>query len=293
MFLMLYEFQNFSKENIDHYFLLLSKELKKEFGRNAEIELVVVGGAAVLLNYGFRNSTMDIDAIVASHTSIKDAVNRVGDICGLPNGWINSDFQKTKSYSPKLISHSKFYKRYNQILVVRTIAAEYLVAMKLSSLRPYKYDRSDIVGIIQTQDLGNFITKENIDNAVRELYGDWDKLPEGAKTIIDTIYADINNKELYSIIRKEETTNKELLIDFENKYNDVLKEENLDSILKKISEQKHLGNERKSVKRKLEEAQQKADDYNEHRSPKSINNEMNYLPKANYDKSKHKGETIL
>lgn len=273
MCLMSYEFQSFSKENIDHYFLMLSKELKKEFGRNAEIELVVVGGAAVLLNYGFRNSTMDIDAIVASHSSIKDAVNRVSDICGLPNGWINSDFQKTKSYSPKLIAHSKFYKKYNQTLVVRTVAAEYLVAMKLSSLRPYKYDRSDIVGIIQTQDSNNFITKERVDNAVRELYDGWENLPEEAQSIIDKIYDDINNKELYSIIRNEEISNKELLIDFENNYGNVLDEENLEDILKKISEHKQAENkgvERKSIKLRLEEAQQKADEYNAHRDQEPL-----------------------
>lgn len=256
---MSYEFKNFSKENIDHYFSILSKELKKEFGRNTEIEIVVVGG--VLLNYGFRNSTMDIDAIVASRSSIKNAVNRVSDICGLPNGWINSDFQKTKSYSPKLIAHSKFYKRYNQILIVRTISEEYLVAMKLASLRPYKYDRSDIVGIIQTQNVENFITKERIDKAVNELYGGWRNLPEGAKLVIDKIYDDITNKELYSIIRKEEMTNKELLIDFESKYNNTLNEENLEDILKKISENKQ-NKGKNSVLAKLHQNQQMIDSQN-------------------------------
>lgn len=127
------------------------------------------------------------------------------------------------------------------------MAAEYLIAMKLSSLRPYKYDRSDIVGIIQTQDSNNFITKERVDNAVRELYDGWENLPEGAKSIIDKIYDDIHNKELYSIIRNEEISNKELLIDFENKHGNVLDEENLEDILKKISE--HKQDENKGTKK--------------------------------------------
>ena len=145
---MSHDFNGFSKEMVESFFDELSKELKKEFGRNASVELIVVGGASILLNYHFRNSTIDIDAVVASRMSIKDAINRVGDKFSLPNGWLNSDFRQTKSYSPKLIQYSKFYKSYNQVLTVRTIEAEYLVAMKLTSLRPYKNDKSDIVGII-------------------------------------------------------------------------------------------------------------------------------------------------
>ena len=43
------------------------------------------------------------------------------DKYNLPNGWINSDFKQTKSYSPELIAHSRFYKKYNQVLTIRTI----------------------------------------------------------------------------------------------------------------------------------------------------------------------------
>lgn len=103
-------FDGFKKDDMNMYFLELSKELKKEFGRNANIELIVVGGASILINYNFRESTMDIDAIVSSQMSIKDAVNKVGDRLGLPNHWLNQDFRNTASYSPNLVHISKFYR---------------------------------------------------------------------------------------------------------------------------------------------------------------------------------------
>ena len=54
----------FTKENIDLYFKELSKEYKKLGGRNTPAEIVLIGGAAIIENYGFRNMTTDIDAII-------------------------------------------------------------------------------------------------------------------------------------------------------------------------------------------------------------------------------------
>lgn len=46
---------NLSKEEIDSLFLEIAKELKKKFkGKKFSYELVVVGGASILLNYSFR-----------------------------------------------------------------------------------------------------------------------------------------------------------------------------------------------------------------------------------------------
>lgn len=82
--------------------------------------------------------TYDIDAIIHASSSMKEAINVVGDELGLPNGWLNSDFTKTASYSPKLLQYSKFYKRFGYVLDVRTVSREYLVAMKLMSVENIK-----------------------------------------------------------------------------------------------------------------------------------------------------------
>lgn len=68
------------------------------------------------------------------------------------------------------------------------------------------------------------------------------------------------------IIRNEEMTNKELLIDFEGKYNNTLNEGNLEGILKKISE--HKQNEGKdSVLAKLHQNQEMIDSQNKKHMP--------------------------
>ncbi len=92
------------------------------------------------------------DAVITASSAMKEAVNTVGDRLGLPNGWLNADFKNTSSYSPKLSQYSKYYRTYSNVLNIRTISAEYLVAMKLMSGRRYKKDLSDIIGILSEQE---------------------------------------------------------------------------------------------------------------------------------------------
>lgn len=53
-------------------------------------EIILVGGAAILANYGFRDTTTDVDAIIRASSLMKDAINHISDRFGLPNGWLNS-----------------------------------------------------------------------------------------------------------------------------------------------------------------------------------------------------------
>lgn len=141
----------FNKEDMDMYLRELAKVFRKLNGKTMPAEIILIGGASVLINYGFRNSTYDIDAIIMSSSAMKQAINQVGDKFNLKNGWMNTDFMKTKSYSSKLTEHSKYYKTFSNILEVRTVTAEYMVAMKLMAGRKYKNDMSDIIGIKSSQ----------------------------------------------------------------------------------------------------------------------------------------------
>ncbi len=126
-----------NKKTLDGFFNRLSKEYKKVAGRNMSAEIIVVGGAAVIEMYGFRENTSDIDAIIDAASSMKEAINRVSDDLRLPHDWINTDFMKTSSFSHKLRQYSKYYKTFNQALTVRVVSGEYLIAMKLASGRDY------------------------------------------------------------------------------------------------------------------------------------------------------------
>lgn len=223
----------FSRENLDDCFRRLAKEYKRLSGKAIPAEIVLIGGASVLTNYGFRDTTYNVDAIINASSAMEDAVNRVADDLGLPNGWLNQDFKKTKSYSPKLINYSVYYKTFANILTVRTISGEYLVAMKLMSGRKYKNDISDIVGILREQrEKGTPITFEQIDLAVNNLYGNWDEMPDDAEGTIRKLLDNRNLDELYRICRKEEINSRNALLDFEKECPDVVTLDNVDDVLK-------------------------------------------------------------
>lgn len=56
----------FTIESLDYYLNELAKDYVKLTKKNkVPIEVVIVGGALILINYGFRNSTNDVDAILS------------------------------------------------------------------------------------------------------------------------------------------------------------------------------------------------------------------------------------
>ena len=220
------------KENLDTYLKELAKQFRKLNGKSMPAEITLIGGASILVNYGFRDSTYDVDALIQASSAMKDAINYVTDTLGLPNGWLNEDFKNTKSYTPRLVNYSKYYRTFSNVMTVRTITGEYLVAMKLMAYRQYKHDISDIVGILrEQQNSGDPLNFERIDKAVKDLYDSWENLPENAKSLIESMLANEDMDALYKAYADEEAAAKDALITFEDKYPDVLKEDNLADIL--------------------------------------------------------------
>ena len=225
----------FTKENIDTYLKEVAKEYRKQIGKNTPAEMILIGGASILVNYGFRDMTTDIDAVIQAASVMKDVINRVGDRYDLPNGWLNQDFVRTESYSPSLSRFSEYYKTYSNVLTIRTVAAEYLIAMKLRSGRQYKRDLSDVLGILaEHEKSGKPISLERIQIAVSDLYGDWNTLPEASRNFISNVMQDGNFSELYAqtIIGENET--KELLIGFERDYPGITIEANVNEIAENL-----------------------------------------------------------
>lgn len=226
---------SFTKENLDNYLKELAKEYKKLGGKNMPAEIVLVGGAAILTNYGFRDMTTDVDAIVRASSSMKDAINLVGDKFDLPNNWLNKDFMKTSSYSPKLDEVSVYYKSFYGVLTVRTVKDEHLIAMKLRSGRKYKNDLSDIIGILAEHERNNdHLTLDVINKAVKVLYGDWEDFPKDSKSFIENALKNGGYEEIYQSVKAEEKQSKELLIEFEEEYKNVANVSNVDDILRNL-----------------------------------------------------------
>ena len=229
----------FTRENLNTYLKELGKEYKKINGKSLPAEIILIGGAAILANYGFREMTTDVDAVIHAVSSMKEAVNHVGDKYNLPNGWLNADFMKTDSYSSKLDQYSVYYREFSNVLTVRTVSAEYLIAMKLCSGRKYKKDLSDVIGILaEHEKRGEPITMDRIDKAVTDLYGSWEKISEDSKNFIQEAMEKGNFEKAYDEISAEETKEKGLLINFEQDYPGVTNTANVNDILKNLKKKK-------------------------------------------------------
>jgi hypothetical protein len=179
---MSYNDRSFSKDNLRSCLKELAKQYRKLSGKNTPAEIILVGGAAVLARYGFRDMTTDVDAIIQASSAMKDAVKRVADLYDLPDDWLNSDFLHTDSATQKLLQFSEYYATFSNIVTIRVVTAEYLIAMKLRAGRRYKNDLSDIIGILaEHQKKEEPITPAMVHKAVEDLYGSWDVLPETSR----------------------------------------------------------------------------------------------------------------
>lgn len=181
-----------------------AKEYRKALGK-APGEIIIVGGGSIMLNYRFRDATQDFDVILHTASGIRDVISRFADEYNLPADWMNADFMKTASFSPKLTEVSRHYCWLNnQTLEIRTVSGVYLIAMKMVAHRNYRNDISDAIGIIIEEAAeGNTISYSQIEAAYKKLY---DSTPEPAT---EKLFRDICSKsieELKAMYNKQKET---------------------------------------------------------------------------------------
>lgn len=232
-----------TKENAYPILKAFAKEYKKQNGTTVPIELVIVGGGSILLNYGFRETTQDLDIMVQSLSLVKNVSYRIADLYNLPDNWLNTDFMHTASYSDKLREVSKHFCSFNNgSLEFRTVNGEYLIAMKMVSAREYRNDISDVVGILiyMKNECENF-SMDRIDHAIEFLYGKrenvikeevYDKVKEYVKWSVPEL-----EKE-YDILTQMESQTEHELKDIKDKYPEVIKEESIDKIIEGLRKRK-------------------------------------------------------
>jgi len=224
-----------NKKDIDKYLNLLAKEYRKQSGKNP-LEIIMVGGAAIAVNYTFRDLTEDIDAYFTSQYTIKEIIRKIADENNIPEKWLNSDFKFTSSFSDKIVENSKFYKTFSNVVTVRTVSDEYLVAMKLMAGRDYKNDLSDISGILSEQyHSGSEISLDMIKIAVVKLYSSWDSIPSKSLEFIEDIMTNRNYLKSYQNIKENEQHTNSELESFKEKYPGVLNKDNLQEIAHNIA----------------------------------------------------------
>jgi hypothetical protein len=76
----------FSKIELERMLSLLNEQLQKN---GVTGEVCIVGGAAMILAFGSRESTRDIDALVMAPASVRTAVAQVAETNGFSPNWLN------------------------------------------------------------------------------------------------------------------------------------------------------------------------------------------------------------
>jgi hypothetical protein len=119
-----------SRDDIRRALLALASEFK---GMSARCEIAVVGGAAVVLLYGARAATKDVDVVILGQVDpslVRTAVQRVAGALDLPDDWLND---AAKGYVHGLALGDVLVDEPG--LLVRALAPHQLLAMKLSAWR--------------------------------------------------------------------------------------------------------------------------------------------------------------
>lgn len=146
---------------VDNIFDKLSKYIKRE------VELVVCGGVSMLINYGNRKATCDVDCLCLE-SDILTIANKHADDLGLTFGWLNSDVAYTKSYAWTLFEYKKFWKSYGNLRIY-TISDLPLLCMKLTAWRPDSFDKEDCTAIINA--IKSECTVRDVYDCLLKLYG--------------------------------------------------------------------------------------------------------------------------
>ncbi|MCM1440880.1 MAG: nucleotidyltransferase [Roseburia sp.] len=159
-----------SKDEIERYLQALSEKIYGRFGPSANIKIIIVGGAAIALNYSFRDSTMDVDTYSRYSVELDDLVQEVAKDYGIEKDWLSHNMMVTQSCTSRLTEFTLPYKLYSGVLDVQTVDTLSLICMKSVACRPDSHDMEDIVNLL---DNDASITFADIRERFQYLYGDW------------------------------------------------------------------------------------------------------------------------
>lgn len=131
------------KSDIEKYLRMVGQELDQ---KGMTLDLLLLGGAAILIEVGNRNSTQDIDTYFwKDFAAIAKAAAVVAAREGLPDGWLNN---AAAGFTHNFIKRPimKLWKQFPG-LNVYTPSLEYLFVTKIMAGRPK--DNEDILALAE------------------------------------------------------------------------------------------------------------------------------------------------
>lgn len=120
--------KSLSKKNIKKYLKEISVELSKE---GLKGEILILGGAMMVLVFNARTSTKDVDAIFYPKVKIYELSKKITEKYGLPENWLNDS---VKGFIKKTPLNKQLLIRFDNLLVY-VPEPEYILAMKSISMR--------------------------------------------------------------------------------------------------------------------------------------------------------------
>ena len=178
----------FGRERIRSLFGRLSDLLKRDGIRG---EVLLFGGAAMLLGWNSRRTTRDIDAVFEPASKIRRLVGMIADEEGLPTGWLNDAVKgfvdvlpARRAFRPVIFS--------TEHLHIYTPPPEYLIAMKSLAARtgPEHADAEDMIFLIRAARLRS---AESIFKLVRRYYPDR-PIPARTRFFVESIFEEIKKR---------------------------------------------------------------------------------------------------
>lgn len=137
------------------------------------LELCIYGGSAMMLAYGSRESTKDVDAMARPSEVAERLARRVAGQLGLHESWLNNDVRRFVSdlgtFAPLQIQELEAAAQRN--LKITRPSAGYLLAMKCLACRAalpgYAGDVEDIRFLLEKMNLS---TLEEVEQQVERFY---------------------------------------------------------------------------------------------------------------------------
>jgi len=129
--------QKLSKSEI----LLCFEEINKRLAANNQHgEIVLTGGAALTLVFNARDSTRDIDAVFRPVADMREIISSMAAEYNLPMGWLNDMVKPFVTDKLTIVPHLEYSN-----LIIYSVDAESLLAMKLTSARFGSNDMNDSI----------------------------------------------------------------------------------------------------------------------------------------------------
>ncbi|MGQ0591282.1 MAG: hypothetical protein ACT4QB_01175 [Gammaproteobacteria bacterium] len=136
------------------------------------LDMAVYGGSAIVLAWGFRVSTKDVDAVVRGDPSfLRRAVRQVAEEQGWPEDWLNDGVKGFVSGNESLCLQGTYPSPERPGLRVYVPTAEYMLAMKCMAMRAEGVEEArDIEDIRHLIGITGLTTTEQVLTLVEGFY---------------------------------------------------------------------------------------------------------------------------